>query len=205
VSEPGLPEQHEVPPDLERVIFFSDAVFAIAMTLLVIDLAVPTAADMTNQELLKNLRDLGPSIFSYALSFAVVGSYWLAHWRRFHYIERTNEPLALINLALLGLVALIPFPTAVLGAHGNLPAAVVLYAVVLSAGGIVGGLSWLYAYRAGLCRPDVDTRELRLGLMRSWSGPVVMLASLPLLFVSTTLTELSWLLIFPAQVVLRRM
>ena len=204
MSGAGLPEQHEVPPDLERVIFFSDAVFAIAMTLLVIDLAVPALPAMTNENLVDELQKLGPAIFSYVLSFSVVGSYWLAHWRRFHYIERTNEQLALINLVLLGFVALIPFPTAVIGAHGDVPAALVLYVVVLSAGGIVGALSWLYAYRAGLCRPDVGPRDLRLGLMRSLSGPVVMLASLPLIFVSTTLVEACWMLIFPAQILLRR-
>jgi uncharacterized membrane protein len=197
-------EPSEVPPSLERVIFFSDAVFAIAMTLLVIDITIPAVSDMTNDDLIEQLRLLAPNIFSYTLSFAVVGTYWLAHWRRFHYIGRANEQLALINLFLLGFVALIPFPTAVLGAHGDLPAALVLYVGVLSAGGIVGALSWLYAYRAGLCRPGVGGRELRLGLMRSLIGPAVMLASLPLIAVSTTLAELSWILIFPIQVFLRR-
>jgi uncharacterized membrane protein len=205
VSEPGLPEQREVPPDLERVIFFSDAVFAIAMTLLVIDLTIPTVGEMTNQQLLDELSQLGPSLFSYALSFGVVGMYWLAHWRRFHYIERANEQLALINLVLLGFVALIPFPTAVLAAHGDLPASLLLYVAVLATGGIIGALSWLYAYRAGLCRPDVGQRELALGLMRSLSGPVVMIASLPFIFLNfTTLAEAFWLLIFPLQIVLRR-
>jgi uncharacterized membrane protein len=188
------------------VIFFSDAVFAIAMTLLVIDLAIPASQTrISNEQLIDRLNDLAPSVFSYVLSFSVVGMYWLAHWRRFQYIARTNEQLALINLVLLGFVALIPFPTAVLGSYGYLPAALVLYVAVLSAGGIVGALSWLYAYRTGLCRPGVGPGDLRLGLLRSLSGPVVMIASLPLIAVSTTWAEVVWLLIFPAQIVLRRM
>lgn len=205
MSDPLSGEQQEIPASLERVIFFSDAVFAIAMTLLVIDLTIPALPNMTNEDLLGELRQLGPSIFSYALSFGVVGMYWLAHWRQFQSIARTNEQLALINLVLLGFVALIPFPTAVLGAHGDLPAALVLYVVVLGTGGAVGALSWLYAYRAGLCRPGVGPREFRIGFLRSLSGPIVMVASLPLLLVSTTLVEVCWLLIFPAQMVLRRL
>jgi uncharacterized membrane protein len=206
MNAPLQVEQQEIPANLERVIFFSDAVFAIAMTLLVIDLTVPVVlTPSTNDELVRQLQNLGPSLFSYALSFGVGGMYWLAHWRRFQFIARTDERLALINLVLLGFVALIPFPTAVIAAHGDMPAALLLYVFVLGTGGVIGALSWLYAYRAGLCRADVGPRDLRLGLMRSLSGPVVMFASIPLIFVNTQLAEACWLLIFPAQMVMRRL
>ena len=95
-----------------------------------------------------------PAVFAYVLSFATIGLYWLAHWRRFRYIARVDYRLVAYNLVLLGLIAFIPFPTVVLGEHGDLASAVILYAVALSAAGLAGPLTWLYAWRAGLTVPD---------------------------------------------------
>ncbi len=144
------PVDHKVPFSLERIVFFSDAVFAIAITLLAIDIRLPEAAGDGGQRLEEAILALAPVVFNYALSFAAIGLYWLAHWRRYDYVERADEGLAVINLAHLGFIALIPFPTALLGQHGDERASVTVYVLVVSAAGIVGTLSWLYAYRRGL-------------------------------------------------------
>ena len=118
--------------------------FAIAITLLIIDIRLPTLPDQpTDQDLLDGLREVLPSIVAYGLSFATIGLYWLAHWRRYRYLTGVNERLVALNLVLLGLIAFIPFPTAVIGEHGDLAAAVILYAITLSAAGLVGPLTWL--------------------------------------------------------------
>jgi uncharacterized membrane protein len=194
-------EHHEPELDLERVVFFSDAVFAIAITLLVLELKVPTVPERaTADELLAALRATTPQIFAWLLSFATIGLYWLAHWRRFRYVERIDERLAALNLVLLGLIAFIPFPTALMGEHGDLVPVVVLYAISLSAAGIVGPLSWVYAFRAGLVRSDTPERIARLGALRGFSVPMIMLGSLLLLpIVGSFAVEMSWLLILPAQ------
>jgi uncharacterized membrane protein len=80
------PETDEAGHGLERIVYFSDAVFAIAITLLVIDLRLPEFANstsLTNAQINRVLHDLAPKIFSYVLSFSVIGLYWLAHWRRY--------------------------------------------------------------------------------------------------------------------------
>ena len=88
--------------DLDRVVFFSDAVFAIAMTVLALSLHIP--ARTTDAGVAQALRDALPSIYTYALSFAVVGLYWIAHHRMFRYIRRFDATLLALNLATLGVV-----------------------------------------------------------------------------------------------------
>src|SRR6266849_755022 len=91
----AMPEQYEqragVDTALERTIFLSDGVFAIATTLLVLAIGVP--AGKTAKELPGALIGLWPSIATYALSFIVVGAYWMAHQRIFHYITRSDSGL----------------------------------------------------------------------------------------------------------------
>jgi uncharacterized membrane protein len=194
------------PRGLERIVFFSDGVFAIAITLLVIDLRLPDLPDSVSSATLSSaLVALLPRVFAYLLSFGVIGLYWLAHWRRFHWIERSNGRLAMLNLLLLGCIAFIPFPTALIGAHGDRPIAVVIYAVSVSLPGVVGPATWLYATRAGLARADITPQIVRLGAVRGLAVSGVMLASLLLLpFVAPWVVEDSWVLILVIQFVLVR-
>ena len=191
---------------LERLVFFSDAVFAIAITLLVIDLRLPDLGDhVSNQQLSAALGALVPRIFAYALSFWVIGLYWLAHWRRYQYIERVDETLIALNLLLLGLVAFMPFPTALIGEFGDRPGIVVLYAGILSAAGAVGPVTWLYALRRGLVARDLPEGYARLTVIRAFSVPAIMLGSLLLLpVVSPQWVEASWFLIVPVQFIVAR-
>ena len=191
----------------ERVAFFSDAVFAIAITLLIIDVRVPALPDdATADQLLKALGATVPAVFAYALSFTTIGLYWLSHWRRYRLIARVDERAVGLNLVLLGLVAFIPFPTSVIGEHGDLVPAVVLYAFAQAAAGIAGTITWIDVWRRGLTVPGLSETEARLTALRGFSVPVVMLGTLPLLpILGTSAVETSWLLLFPVQLLLNRM
>ena len=162
-DEPGL--------DFERLLFFSDAVFAIAITLLIIEIRLPPLPEHpTDEHVLEAIRTVLPSVFAYGLSFATIGLYWLAHWRRYRYVTGADKRLVALNLVLLGLIAFIPFPTAVIGEHGDTAAAVIFYVITLSAAWLVGPLTWLYAWRAGLVRPGVTARYARFAALRGFSG-----------------------------------
>jgi hypothetical protein len=137
-GSPGAGGEYDRGNDIDRVVFFSDAVFAIAMTVLALSLHLP--ARTTDAGVAQALRDTLPSVYTYALSFAVVGLYWLAHHRMFRCIRRFDSTLLVLNLAALGTVAFTPFPTSVLGNHGNTTAAVVFYAATM---GLLGGLMTL--------------------------------------------------------------
>ena len=208
MDTPGLSleERQDVEIATERLVFFSDAVFAIAMTLLVIDLRVPDlVGSVTDRRLASALAEDLPRVFSYALSFAVIGMYWLAHWRRYAMVRRVDETLVLLNLLLLGLVAAIPFPTSLLGQYGDLAVAVVLYAGLLAVAGLAGTAGWLYVTRKGLMRPGVTRTEVRVGTLRGLAVPVVMLGSLAILpFLGPGPVELAWLLIIPLHWLIAR-
>jgi uncharacterized membrane protein len=191
---------------LERMLFFSDAVFAIAITLLVIELRLPDLpARATSDAVIASLQSILPAIAAYALSFATIGLYWLTHWRRYRYIERVDERLAAVNLLQLGLIAFIPFPTALIGEHGDVPIVVAIYAISLSAAGLLGMLAWRYAALHGLMRPGLTREFIRSSTLRGLPLPAVMLGSLLLMpFVGPFGVEYSWIVIMPVQIVLNR-
>src|SRR5664279_4890207 len=115
--------------EVERLIFFSDAVMAIAMTLLVIDLKLPESlgAMTSDADLRAALDGLGPRFLSVLLSFAVIAIWWNGHNRIFRNLERADGALVVLNLVFLGAIAFLPFPTALIGRYVDRPSAVVLY------------------------------------------------------------------------------
>jgi uncharacterized membrane protein len=191
---------------LERIVFLSDGLFAIALTILVIELRVPELGALaTSGQLIDSLRELVPRLFAYALSFGIISLYWMAHVRRFKLIERADTGLAYLNLVLLALIALIPFPTSLIGQFGDQPVAVAIYAITLSAAGLAGVAGWVHASRAGLLATGAPSDLRRSGAIRGLAVPCVMLASLLLLpFASPYLVEISWILILPVQWLLTR-
>src|SRR6266487_2888595 len=98
-----------------RIEAFSDGVFAVAITLLVLNLQVPQLASAN--ELVPKLSELWPKLLSYALSFVIVGIYWVAHHNTFHYIKQSDRNLLWLNILLLMCIVFLPFPTALLGQY----------------------------------------------------------------------------------------
>lgn len=126
---------------LDRLLFFSDGVFAIAITLLSIELHPPHDWDGTAASL---WRQGWPGFAAYALSFLVIGIFWTSHRRMFTQINRFTTGVFLLNLLLLGLIALMPFMTNLLYINGPRGEAFLIYLGVVSAAGIVQGamLAW---------------------------------------------------------------
>ena len=141
--------------DVDRLVAFSDGVFAIAITLLVLSLTVPTVSD---KHLGKALQGLLPELFTYGLSFLVVGMFWMAHHRTFRSLVKVDRTLLWINLAVLGFVALLPFPTEILGRYGDTTLGTVVYAAAICAVGTVSVLLWWYMNHAGLNVADAASR-----------------------------------------------
>lgn len=152
--------------DTERLVFFSDAVFAIAMTLLIIDVKVPEANNP--QELWRNLALLAPNLISFAISFFVIGTYWRVHHRLFRYIERYDQTLISLNALLLFLIVLQPFTTALISEYGNWQLPVVLYDGGLVLIGIVNTAIWVHATKnRKLVDPNLDPEIIRHHTVRS--------------------------------------
>jgi uncharacterized membrane protein len=185
---------------LERVVFFSDAVIAIAITLLGLELRMPGAAGPV---LWAHLRILAPTFFSFVISFAVIGLFWEAHHRLFTLVERYDRALIWLNLLFLFFIVLVPFSTSILGRYWS-SAAVVLYAGTLAATGIARVIIVMYVVRKQLIRGEVDPETMRAEKWRAFVVPIIFLASMAVAAVSSTVAPLCWILLAPASVLGRR-
>jgi uncharacterized membrane protein len=183
---------------LDRIIFFSDAVFAIAITLIILDIKPPVIPkEYVAARLGPELWALRSGYFSYVLSFLVIGAFWAAHHRSFRYITGYDGPLIALNTLLLMCVAFVPFPTAVLAEYGDMWIAVVLYASVLAATAFFLLLIWSYACRGRrLVSPHIDPKVVRTHTIRAGGTVLLFLLSIPVAGVSIPLAELCWLLTF---------
>lgn len=166
--------------DTARLEAFSDAVFAIAITLLILEIHVPEFED--GQSLWHSLADLWPSYFGYAVSFLVIGIMWVNHHDVFHIVRRVDHWVLVSNLLLLCCVAFLPFPTAVLAAHIGKPdesTAIVFYAATFVVTSIVFNLLWRYPARRApwLLEPDVDPRVIASITRRYALGPLIYLTA----------------------------
>jgi uncharacterized membrane protein len=173
-----------------RLEAFSDGVFAVAITLLVLNLQVPQlAASMVAKELVPDLGKLWPKLLIYALSFVIVGIYWVAHHNTFHYIKRSDRNLLWINILLLMCIVFIPFPTALLGQYPEQQISVVIYASTLVFTGLVLQLLWWYAtsgYR--LVDRDIDPRLVQKATRRNVTAPLIYLLAIGISFLSVQLS-----------------
>jgi uncharacterized membrane protein len=141
---------------LDRVAALSDGVFAIAMTLIVLEIRVPDVGSIqTDADLWRALGDLAPRFVTYGLSFLTLGIFWNGQQTQLLFFERGDRHLTWIHLAFLAAVALMPFSTSLLAEFIVLRLAVVFYWVNLFLLGVILYFSWVYARRASLIRDDV--------------------------------------------------
>jgi uncharacterized membrane protein len=200
-GQPTRYERHNAGLEFDRAAFFSDAVYAIAMTLLVVGIAVPHVTDAHLGRALSNLDD---SIISFFIGFFVLGYYWISHHQMFSALRAVNTPLLVVNLLYLAVVAFLPFPTAVVGVNGEAPLAFVLFAGCLAAVSVLEVAIFVCAYRYDLLRERPDAAGLRHDVIAGLIPAGFVLASIPIAFVSTRTAFLAWLLIFPAEMLLDR-
>ncbi len=161
----------------ERIEMFSDGVFAIAITLLVIEIRPPE--DTTH--LASELGELWPSYIAYVVSFLLIGLVWANHHMMFQYIVRADRALLFLNILLLMNVAFLPFPTAVMAnAFSNgagEKVAVVFYGAMLVVGGLFFNALWQYARRNHrLLGTNISSEQARAIGRRFLLGPVLYLA-----------------------------
>jgi uncharacterized membrane protein len=170
--------------EFARVVNLSDAVFAIAMTLLVLTVDVP---QVPSGELASALYGDLPQLGAYALAFTLVASQWYAHHKLFQRLAFTEPGLTVINLVLLGVVALVPFPTSVLGSHPTATAAVAPFLalfVVLT----VGYLALIMRAQAiGAWTPPLPPGVHRRVIVAFAAGAVMLLTGVAIAFWSPPL------------------
>jgi uncharacterized membrane protein len=189
--------------EFERVLFFSDAVFAIAITLLVVDLRVPFSSTIRSAHV---LREAVPEMIGFGIGFALIGVFWLGHHSVFRQVVAMNGVLIRLNLLFLGTIAFLPYPTALLSDAEGQVAATVFFAAWVTAAGLTEAAIWLYALRVpGLVDPDLTRGQRRGVARRILVAPVVFAVSIPVALVAPEPAEFGWLMVWVLNNLLSRL
>ncbi|MCB0229910.1 MAG: DUF1211 domain-containing protein [Anaerolineae bacterium] len=186
---------------LERLIFFSDAVFAIAITLLALEIRLPEEAGQYGDlEMWAALVGLWHQYLAYIISFLVIGSFWMAHHRKFRLVDRYDNRLLSLNLLVLMSIAFIPFASSVISVSST-RSATIFYALTMVVVSLFFTAMWVYiTHDNRLLKPDISQQRKQREFISVLSTVVVFLISIVLSFINTDLARLSWILILPAGI-----
>ncbi|MGW6475157.1 TMEM175 family protein [Streptomyces nigra] len=187
----------------ERLVALADGVFAIALTLLVLDFSVPP--DLPSQEYADALRELLPNLAAYALSVLVLGAFWRENRRILGYVRQVDGQLIGLSILGLGVAALLPFPTKLLAEYGREPESVAVYAATVAALGAADlAVVLLLARRPWLRGPAGPPEGFRLYVLDLAVTVVVFVASVPLALVYGSAAMWLWAAMAPIKVVIGR-
>jgi uncharacterized membrane protein len=139
-----------------RLEAFSDGVFAIVITLLILDIRLP---EVDYSHFGEALKEIFPRILSYVMSFVVIGVYWIAHHNSFQLVNKTNRVFLWMNIFLLLFVSFIPFPTSLLGRYPFQTIPVMIYGINLLISNLMGFCMLLYVYRNPQLASPLFTKE----------------------------------------------
>ena len=172
-----------------RVEALTDGIFAVAMTLLILDVRVPVIAHPA--ELPRELLALWPKCLSYVISFVMLGIYWVGHHNQFHLIRRSDRALLWINILFMTTISFVPFSTALLSTYPGERIAVIVYGTSLIIIGLILYGHWAYAtHGRRLVDHELDVRSIRFARRRILIGPVVFATAIAASFLNAWLSLL---------------
>jgi uncharacterized membrane protein len=202
----AAPSRPEAGRDRDRIVNLSDGVFAIAITLLVLNIHVPDIPEnLVAKELPAALLSLWPKYFGYVLSFLVISTLWVIHHSIFRPIREYDRGLLYLNFLFLMFVAFVPFPTSLLGEYGDHRLPVAIYAGTLAVGRLLlTAIHWYSTRNNRLVDEGQDPREVRFYLIRGLTIPVIFLLSIGVSFFSVSAAIWSWVVMLVADTVILR-
>jgi TMEM175 potassium channel family protein len=182
---------------LERILFFSDAVFAIAITLLVLNIEVPDIPQgLVAEELPDRLLGLWPKYLSYVISFLVIFVFWISHHSIFNHFKGYDRKLMWLNALFLMGIAFLPFPSALLGKYGDQQLVVVIYAASVAVTRFMLSAVWWYSWdKPQLVSLSMEASTVRAFHVRALYIPLVFLLSIGISFFSISAAMYSWILL----------
>jgi uncharacterized membrane protein len=186
---------------LSRIMSFSDGVFAVAITLLVLSIHVPyLRSTVADQKLPHELVRLIPIFEAYIISFFVIGLFWIGHHSVFKHFKRHDGGLLWLNLLFLMFIVFIPFPTGLISEYSNSRVALIFYAVSLALAGImICLLLWYGVHNHRLIDEGVDPDFYRRFVFGYMDMAGIFLLSIPIAFWNVHIARLFWFLIIPTN------
>jgi len=185
---------------LERFTFFSDGVFAISITLLIIDLKISPLPHPTDQLLWHALKEMSLKFLGFLISFGIVGHYWSVHHRIFGYVIKNSTSLLWLNLGFLLTVVTLPFSAALLGEYGsdtNLKIPYAVYTFNMCLTGLMNCWLWMYVSnpKRHMLTRVISKSRIKLGVYRSLVIPVIFVISFLVFFIFPVFSRYILLLI----------
>ncbi|MBI5227212.1 DUF1211 domain-containing protein [Candidatus Micrarchaeota archaeon] len=181
---------------VNRLETFVDAILAIAMTILVLDLRVPElAGELVHSELAPKLMEMVPNIIAYIISFVMLGVYWIGHYNVAKAVKRVDRTLLWLNIGYLAVVVLVPFSTALLSRYGTEQVAHIVYGANLMLIGAFAYLQWDHATSKGLVASSTPTILIKSVKERIIAIPAICTFAIIISYFNTTLSLLVYMII----------
>jgi uncharacterized membrane protein len=200
--------------DLSRIISLSDGVFAFALTLLALSLAVPVVTmtrggqsvsdKLQSAQLAFLLQQDYNAFFGYAFAFVMIALWWIVHQRTFQYIARYNNALVWLNMAILLQIAIMPFVLSVYSDYSATQTAVALFAFLQVTLGITTTGLWDYARRNKLIKPNVPDSVAKFFSQRGWYTSLIFAISIGVTFYNVSYAQYTWFGVFLVPRLLER-
>lgn len=174
-------------PKTSRIEQFSDGVFAIVITLLVLTLQVPKVENEKSIfDILNALYRLLPNFLSFGMSFFFVAVFWVAHHQFFHTLKYSTRKLLWLNNLFLFFITFIPFPTALLGEYPNNPAAVIFFGFIYLLTSLSFALLRWYGWvKSDITSEDFSPETIKGAMLRSFLPPLVYAVGIIIAFLET--------------------
>ena len=197
-----MPIQHQLRVD--HVISFADAIFAFSITFMAISIAIPNLAQNLNQtQVIDKLLESIPEFEIYAISFFVIGVYWISYHQIFNQIVNSNTTVTWLTLIFLFFITLIPLATNLQIGFGY-PILFVLFALVLAIAGALLTIIWLHAVKNKLIDQNLSRKEIQSISVEAILPTVVFSLSILVSFINSEAAYYFWILIIPAKIILRK-
>ena len=185
---------------LERFTFFSDGVFAISITLLIIEIKIPNLPYPTDKLLWHSLSEMALRFLGFLISFGIVGHYWSVHHRIFGYALKYSTSLLWLNLGFLFTVVMLPFTAGLLGEYSsytNMKIPYAIYTFNMCLTGIMNCWLWIYVSnpKRHMLTREISKARIKLGIYRSLVIPVIFIISLLVFFIFPVFSRYILLLI----------
>jgi uncharacterized membrane protein len=189
---------------LEHIISFADAIFAFSITFMAISINIPNLAqNLTQAQVIDKLLQSIPEFEIYAISFFVIGVYWIAYHQMFNQIVNSDMTVTWLTLLFIFFITLIPFATNLQIGFGY-HILFVLFALVLAMAGTLLTITWLHATKNKLIDKHLTQREIHSILLEGIIPTVVYFLSILISFIDLQAAYYFWILIIPAKVILSK-
>lgn len=191
---------------VERVISFSDAVFAFAITLMALSIDIPDLpTHLTQSELLDKLYDLYPQFESYVISFAVIAIFWVSYHQVFNHIKGSHITMVYLNLLFLLLITLLSLSTSLVINYGTYQIPYIIYCfIVIMTSSLLATIWWHAIRNKRLVDKNLHPFFIKGVLVNLMSIPIVFTISIIISFVNLDIAQYFWLIIAPLNITIKR-